>query len=49
MCPCATSQAFMSPDNDNNLCEALAGCCSQGVGTINESEMVVHQVDLPEV
>ena len=49
MYPCATSQAFMNPDNDNNLCKALVGCCSNGVGTINECETVVHQVDLPEV
>jgi len=46
MYPCATSQAFMNPDNDNNLRKALVGCCSKGVGTINESEMVVHQVNL---
>ena len=46
MLPCRTSQTFMNPDNDNNLRKALVGCCSKGVGTINESEMVVHQVSL---
>jgi hypothetical protein len=46
MYPCATSQAFMNPDNDNNLRKALIGCCSKGVGTINEGEIEVHQVDL---
>jgi len=46
MYPCATSQTFMNPDNDNHLRQALIGCNSKGVGTINESEMVVHQVDL---
>jgi len=46
MYPCATSQTFMNPDNDNHLRQALIGCNSKGVGTINESDMVVHQVDL---
>ena len=46
MLPCRTSQTFMNPDNDNNLRKALIGCTSKGVGTINESEMVVHQVNL---
>jgi len=46
MYPCATSQAFMNPDNDNHLRQALIGCNSKGVGTINESEMVVHLSDL---
>jgi hypothetical protein len=46
MYPCATSQAFMNPDNDNHLRQALVGCNSKGVGTINESEMVVHLSDL---
>ena len=45
MYPCATSQTFMNPDNDNHLRQALLGCYSKGVGTIDESEMVVHQVD----
>ena len=44
--PCATSQTFMNPDNDNNLRRALLGCQGRGVGTVKESEMVVHQVDL---
>jgi hypothetical protein len=46
MYPCATSQAFMNPDNDNNLRKALVGCHSKGVGTITEAEMNVHQSDL---
>ena len=46
MLPCRTSQTFMNPDNNNNLRKTLLGCCSKGVGTINESEMVVHQVSL---
>jgi len=45
MYPCATSQAFMNPDNDNYLREQLTGCHSKRVGTLDESEMVVHQVD----
>jgi hypothetical protein len=44
--PCATSQTFMNPDNDNNLRRALLGCQGQGVGTVKESEMVVNQADL---
>ena len=44
--PCATSQTFMNPDNDNNLRRALLGCQSKGVGTVHEGEMVVHQVSL---
>jgi hypothetical protein len=46
MYPCATSQAFMNPDNDNHLRQALIGCHSKGVGTIDEAEMVVHLSDL---
>lgn len=46
MFPCATSQAFMNPDNDFNLRRALLGCNSRGVGTVNEEEMVVHLSDL---
>ncbi len=46
MLPCRPSQTFMNPDNNNNLRKTLLGCLSRGVGTINESEMVVHQVDL---
>jgi hypothetical protein len=44
--PCATIQTFMNPDNDNNLRRALLGCQGKVVGTVNEGEMVVHQVDL---
>jgi hypothetical protein len=46
MYPCATSQAFMNPDNDNHLRQALVGCHSKGVGTIVEAEMNVHLADL---
>jgi hypothetical protein len=46
MYPCATSQAFMNPDNDNNLRKALVGSHSKGVGTIFEAEMNVHLSDL---
>jgi hypothetical protein len=37
MYPCATSQDFMNPDNDNNLREALIGCNGKGVGAIDEA------------
>jgi hypothetical protein len=46
MYPCATSQTFMNPDNDNHLRQALIGCTSKGVGTMDESEMDVHIWDL---
>jgi hypothetical protein len=46
MYPCATSQTFMHPDNDNNLRKTLLGCHSKGVGTLVESEMVIHKSDL---
>jgi hypothetical protein len=46
MYPCATSQAFMNPDNDHNLRKALIGCHSKGVGTYDEAEMAVHIDDL---
>ncbi len=46
MYPCATSQTFMNPDNDNNLRKALTGCNSKGVGTLTEAEMQVHLFDL---
>jgi hypothetical protein len=46
MYPCASSQAFMNPDNNNNLRKALVGCNSKGVGTIVEAEMNVHLSDL---
>jgi len=45
MYPCATSQTFMNPDNDNHLRQALLGCNSKGVGTVNEAEMAVHITD----
>ena len=44
--PCATSQTFMNPDHDNSLRKTLLGCQAKGVGTLDESEMVVHQVSL---
>jgi hypothetical protein len=44
--PCATSQTFMNPDNDNHLRQALIGCQGQGVGTIDEAEMVLHLSDV---
>jgi hypothetical protein len=46
MYPCATSQTFMNPDNNNHLREQLTGCHSKGVGTLDESEMVVRLADL---
>jgi len=46
MYPCATSQAFMNPDNDNHLRQALLGCHSKNVGTILESEMNLHISEL---
>jgi hypothetical protein len=46
MLPCAPSQTFMNPDNNNHLRQALIGCNAKGVGTIIESEMIVHQEDL---
>jgi hypothetical protein len=46
MYPCATSQTFMNPDNNNHLREQLTGCHGKGVGTLNESEMAVHLGDL---
>jgi hypothetical protein len=46
MYPCATSQTFMNPDNDNHLRQALIGCQSKGVGTIDEAEMQVHLSDI---
>ena len=46
MLPCRPSQTFMNPDNNNNLRKTLLGCLSQGVGTIDESKMAVHQVNL---
>jgi hypothetical protein len=48
MYPCATSQTFMNPDNDNHLRQALVGCHSRGVGTYNEAEMAVH-IDDPSI
>jgi hypothetical protein len=46
MLPCRPSQTFMNPDNNNNLRKTLLGCLSRGVGTLDESNMVVHQVNL---
>ena len=46
MYPCATSQTFMNPDNDNHLRQALLGCTGKGVGTIDEAEMTVHLSDI---
>ena len=46
MYPCATSQTFMNPDNNNHLRQALIGCNGKGVGTINEAEMQVHLSNL---
>jgi len=46
MYPCATSQTFMNPDNDNNLRKTLLGAHGMGVGTLDEAEIVLHQVDL---
>jgi len=48
MYPCATSQAFMNPDNDNHLRQALLGCQSKGVGTVSEASMVVHLSDFAQ-
>ena len=48
MYPCATSQTFMTPDNDNHLRQALIGCQGKGVGTINEAEMTVHLSDISQ-
>jgi hypothetical protein len=45
MYPCATSQAFMNPDNDNHLRQALLGCNGKGVGTVSEADMQVHGWD----
>jgi hypothetical protein len=44
--PCRTSQAFMNPDNPGNLRKTLQGCLRHGVGTLDESQMAVHQVSL---
>ena len=46
MYPCATSQTFMNPDNDNHLRQALIDCQSKGVGTIDEAEMQVCLSDI---
>jgi len=46
MYQCATSQAFMNPDNDDNLRNALVGCHSKGVGTILEAEINVYLSNL---
>ncbi|PWB49799.1 MAG: hypothetical protein C3F13_18345 [Anaerolineales bacterium] len=46
MYPCAPSQTFMNPDNNNNLRKSLLGCQSKGVGTITEAEIKLHYFDL---
>jgi hypothetical protein len=46
MLPCRPGQTFMNPDNPNNLRKTLLGCLSRGVGTLDERNMVVHQVSL---
>ncbi len=46
MLPCDPTQTFMNPANNNHLRQALAGAQSRGVGTINEAEMIVHQVEV---
>ena len=43
MYPCATSQEFMNPDNDNNLRRQLIGCNGRGVGTLDEAAITVHE------
>jgi hypothetical protein len=39
-------QAFMNADNDGSLRQTLLGCNGKGVGTLDEAEIAVHQVDL---
>ena len=46
MYPCATSQAFMNPDNDYNLRKTLLACQNKGVGTLSEAEIALHLSDL---
>ncbi len=46
MYPIAPSQTFMNPDNDNNLRKTLLGCHSKGVGTLDESKMMVLKKDM---
>lgn len=46
MLPCRTSQTFMNADLDNNFRKTLLGCQSKGVGTLDESEIDVHEVTL---
>jgi hypothetical protein len=46
MLPCRPSQTFMNPDQDSNLRRTLQGCMRHGVGTLDESQMAVHQVSL---
>ena len=46
MYPIAASQAFMNPDNDKHLRQALISCQGQGVGTIDEAEMSAHLSDV---
>ena len=39
------NQAFMNPDNTNNLRRALDGCRSKGVGALDESQIALHMFD----
>jgi len=43
MLPIAPSQTFMDPSTDCNLRRTLLGCHGKGVGTLDESEMVVRE------
>jgi hypothetical protein len=43
--PC-NNAAYFNPDNNNHTRETLLGCHSKGVGTLDETEMVVRQSDL---
>jgi len=43
MYPIDRIQTFMNPDNNNNLRKALTGANLKGVGTIDETKMLVHR------
>jgi len=43
--PTHTAYAYLNPENDNNTRKTLEGCQAMGVGTINESEMLVSIYD----
>jgi hypothetical protein len=49
MLPCATSQVFMTSDNENHLRQGLTGCNLKSVGRINKAEIIVHQADLRDL